>query len=299
MKVTLDMLKVQDIVSTDIDDQSLMFDGWEQKYTQLETGSFEAKISSLSVSDCTNITRKYTNRRMHKRFVTPDNLIRLAAVLPGSDMSLFQGQEIIAGDIFVLKPGIELELICHGKFDAAIIELNSNLSFSDTKDIDNNYLEVPDVLPKRTTGGFADQIYTAFLQRKMDVESFSSMCAPVVRALYYKDSIHNKQGIKDIVTQAIRLVEHCLEDFDELLKISEIAIHLGVSERALEYAFARKYGVSPIRYFKFMRLHGARRDIRVGKLNVTDVAMKWGFSHLGRFSGIYRDTFGELPSQTK
>ena len=48
-----------------------------------------------------------------------------------------------------------------------------------------------------------------------------------------------------------------------------------------------------------MRLHGARREIRVGKSSVTDVAMKWGFSHLGRFSGYYRDTFGELPSQTK
>lgn len=298
------MLKVQDnvaedIVSTDIDDQSIMLDGWEQKYTQLETGSFEARKSSLNVPDCTNIFRKYTNRRMHKYFVTPDNLIRLAAVLPGSDVSQFQGREIIAGDLFVLRPGIELELICHGKFDVAVIELNSNLSFSYTEDIDNNHLEVPDVLPKRITNGFSDQIHTALLQRKMDAVSFSSMCAPAVRALYYKDSVHNKQGIKDIVTQAIRLVEHCLEDLDELLKISEIAIHLGVSERALEYAFARKYGVSPIRYFKFMRLHGARRDIRVGKLNVTDVAMKWGFSHLGRFSGYYRDTFGELPSHTK
>ena len=54
MKVTQDMLKQQgnvavDIMSTDIDEQSLLLDGWEQKYTQLETGPFEAKISSLAV----------------------------------------------------------------------------------------------------------------------------------------------------------------------------------------------------------------------------------------------------------
>lgn len=304
MKVTLNMVKAQgnlavDFMSTDIDDQSLMLDGWEQRYTQLETGSFEAKVSSLNVSDGNNIFRKHTNRRMNKCFVSPGNLIRLAAVLPGSTASQFQGREIRAGDLLVLRPGIELELVCHGEFDVAVIELNSKLSFPCLEDIDDSHLENIDVLPKQTTSGFADKVYSALLHKKMNVEFFSSLCAPAVRALYYKDPVHNKHGIKDIVTQAIRLVEHCLEDLDELPKISEISTHLGVSERALEYAFARKYGVSPIRYFKFMRLHGARRDIRVGKLSVTDVAMKWGFSHLGRFSGYYRDTFGELPSHTK
>jgi AraC family ethanolamine operon transcriptional activator len=298
------MLKVQNnivggITSTDIDDQSLMLIGWEQRYTQLETGSFEARTSSLGISDCTNIFRKYTNRRMHKYFVAPGNLIRLAAVLPGSDMSLFQGQEIVEGDLFILKPNIELELICHGKFDIAVIELDSNLSFSYTENIDNNYLEVPDVLPKQITSGFSDRIYAALRQKKMDAESFSFMCAPVIRAIYYKDPVQNKYGGKDIVTQAICFIEHCLEDSVELPQISEISCRLGISDRALEYAFAHKYGISPIQYFKFMRLHGARRDIRVGKLNVTDVAMKWGFNHLGRFSGYYKNTFGELPSHTK
>jgi AraC family ethanolamine operon transcriptional activator len=289
----------EDLISTDIDDQSIMLNGWEQRYTQLETGSFKAIKSSLNVPDCTNIFRKYTNRRMHKYFVTPDNLIRLAAVLPGSDVSQFQGREIIAGDLFVLRPGIELELICHGKFDVAVIELNSNLSFSYIEDMDNNQLEVPDVLPKQMVSGFSDQIYAAFLQKQMNIDLFSSICAPAVRALCYKKPIYKQDCVADIVTKAIRLVEHCLVDLDEMPKIPEIAAHLGISERGLEYAFSRKYGVSPIRYFKFMRLHGARREIRVGKSSVTDVAMKWGFSHLGRFSGYYRDTFGELPSQTK
>jgi AraC-like DNA-binding protein len=31
---------------------------------------------------------------------------------------------------------------------------------------------------------------------------------------------------------------------------------------------------------------------------VTAIAMRWGFTHLARFSGIYRARFGELPSQT-
>jgi len=31
---------------------------------------------------------------------------------------------------------------------------------------------------------------------------------------------------------------------------------------------------------------------------VTAIALKWGFSHIGRFSIAYRERFGESPSQT-
>jgi hypothetical protein len=35
-----------------------------------------------------------------------------------------------------------------------------------------------------------------------------------------------------------------------------------------------------------------------GKLNVTTIALRYGFSHLGRFSAYYWATFGEMPSET-
>lgn len=296
------MLNVQEnlalnLISTDIDDQSLMLNGWDQKYTQLETGSFEAKALSLNVSDSTSILRKYTNRRMQKSFACPGNSIRLAAVFPGSDVSLFQGRQIVAGDLLVLRPNIELELVCRGKFDVAIVELESDINLSHIED--NTHSELRDVLPKQVASDFVDLIYAAFSQNKMNSGLFSSMCAPVIRELCYEGSADNKKYVEDVVTKAVRFFEHCLYDIDELPRIPDIAVHFGVSERSLEYAFSRKYGVSPIQYFKYIRLHGARRDIRVGKSSITNVAMKWGFSHLGRFSGAYRETFGELPSHTK
>jgi transcriptional regulator GlxA family with amidase domain len=33
--------------------------------------------------------------------------------------------------------------------------------------------------------------------------------------------------------------------------------------------------------------------------SITQIAMKWGFRHLGRFAVGYRDRFGEMPSQTR
>lgn len=34
------------------------------------------------------------------------------------------------------------------------------------------------------------------------------------------------------------------------------------------------------------------------RASVTDVAVRWGFFHLGRFAQQYRERFGVLPSET-
>jgi AraC-like DNA-binding protein len=33
-------------------------------------------------------------------------------------------------------------------------------------------------------------------------------------------------------------------------------------------------------------------------MTITEVAKRYGFSELGRFSGVYREVFGETPSAT-
>lgn len=35
-----------------------------------------------------------------------------------------------------------------------------------------------------------------------------------------------------------------------------------------------------------------------GLASVTDIALKWGFAHLGRFAIEYKRAFGESPSAT-
>jgi AraC-like DNA-binding protein len=45
----------------------------------------------------------------------------------------------------------------------------------------------------------------------------------------------------------------------------------------------------------------ARRDLLAADPqadSVTDIAARWGFFHLGRFSQAYRCAYSELPSQT-
>ena len=54
-------------------------------------------------------------------------------------------------------------------------------------------------------------------------------------------------------------------------------------------------------WLKHQRLTQVHDELRLAdpsQVNVTEVATRWGFFHLGRFASDYRARFGLLPSQT-
>ncbi|HSQ70397.1 MAG TPA: helix-turn-helix domain-containing protein [Steroidobacteraceae bacterium] len=74
----------------------------------------------------------------------------------------------------------------------------------------------------------------------------------------------------------------------------------GVSSRCLQKACLARWGQTPIELVTTRRLHRARDELlaRPAAASVTEVAISCGFTHLGRFAGLYRRTFGESPSDT-
>ena len=90
-------------------------------------------------------------------------------------------------------------------------------------------------------------------------------------------------------------------DEDVLPTIVDICLALGVSERTLQYAFRDYVGMSPLAYLRVCRLNRVRADLASSdpaSTTVTQVAMRFGFLHLGRFAGDYRRLFGVAPSET-
>jgi AraC-like DNA-binding protein len=86
---------------------------------------------------------------------------------------------------------------------------------------------------------------------------------------------------------------------DTPITIGALAEAAGVSARTLFEGFRRFRGTTPMAQVKAVRLERAYQELQMSPdQNVTDVAVKWGFVHLGRFARIYRRRFGELPSET-
>lgn len=89
---------------------------------------------------------------------------------------------------------------------------------------------------------------------------------------------------------------------DRPLTLGEVAAAAGVTGRALQYAFRRYYGTTPIGYLRRIRLERADAELRAadpdGGVQVGAVARKWGWASPSQFSLAYQERFGVRPSQT-
>lgn len=105
-----------------------------------------------------------------------------------------------------------------------------------------------------------------------------------------------------IGSRAVRLVVAAVQaEPEKAWRLDDLAQVAGASARSLQEAFQRHLQITPLEYVRRTRLDRTRRDLLdadPSATSVTDVAARWGFFHLGRFSQVYRSTFHELPSQT-
>ncbi|MGP0224029.1 MULTISPECIES: AraC family transcriptional regulator [unclassified Paenarthrobacter] len=102
-----------------------------------------------------------------------------------------------------------------------------------------------------------------------------------------------------------RIVRQCRELLErhafEELTVPDIAECLGVSVRTLQTALRAETGATPSELLRSIRLDRAREmllDANPREQSVTAVAELCGFTHQGRFSALYLQTFGELPSES-
>lgn len=97
------------------------------------------------------------------------------------------------------------------------------------------------------------------------------------------------------------VVEYVHEHAHLPITSTDLATLANLSLRALQAAFGRLLGMSPNAYIRSVRLDRIRTELLRGDpsaVTVSDVALRWGFAHAGRFSGAYAKQFGEYPSET-
>lgn len=104
-----------------------------------------------------------------------------------------------------------------------------------------------------------------------------------------------------IVRRGAQVIRRLVED-RRGYSSQELCRILGVSERNLQLHFKQSLGISPKAWFRRQSLNLVRSELlRTGPQGrtVTEVAVDFGFNHLGRFAGDYRKLFGESPSRTR
>jgi len=98
----------------------------------------------------------------------------------------------------------------------------------------------------------------------------------------------------------VKAYQYMLANARENITIEDLTRLTGVSGRALYEGFRRFKAASPKACLRAIRMQAIRKELLDGEDSddVTVIAQRWGFFHLGRFASNYQKIFGEKPSQT-
>ena len=97
-----------------------------------------------------------------------------------------------------------------------------------------------------------------------------------------------------------RAVDFMVANVSMPMTIADVARESGCSLRSLHLGFQQYKGASPLQYLRQIRLEGVRGAL-IGDVDqgaISEIAQQWGFTHMGRFAALYKEAFGQTPSET-
>jgi AraC-like DNA-binding protein len=107
----------------------------------------------------------------------------------------------------------------------------------------------------------------------------------------------------------VEATPHCVRRAQEFIAaylaedigLGDIVANAGVSRRTLYRSFEKARGTTPLGFLRDQRLERVHAELLRADpavVGVTDIALRWGFTHLSDFAARYRARFGCLPSDT-
>ncbi len=114
------------------------------------------------------------------------------------------------------------------------------------------------------------------------------------KPIYY---IKDKKRKNIALKKAIEIIN---DDQDTFYSVQDLCGLVDVSEKTLFTAFKEKYKVSPSEYLKALRLNKVKNELFFNKednVNISTIAGKYHFWHMGQFAKDFKKHFGVLPSQ--
>jgi AraC-like DNA-binding protein len=285
--------------------------GWSASYRQLQAGKLLAWSYSGACCGIT-LTDEFVSRQIEVVGATPNAHITVAASITSARVWI-NGRNIDQSGVLCLPPGVEM----HGvpSENARVLTVHVPITLLQMAGLDtcdpwtrliggeSVYVE-PD---GAAVTNFRQLVHAAIHEplpasertvraSELLMRVSSVVCAPFEGQSYSRrDSVYEKHRV---VKRAREFIEaHLFEP----IQIGDVCHCAATSVSKLERTFQCELQMSPSQYILTRRLVAANKALKQNSsdnTHVTQVAMEYGFNHLGRFAGAYNKHFGELPSKT-
>ncbi len=141
------------------------------------------------------------------------------------------------------------------------------------------------------------------LVRLLDTPTDAHVLAPlVIREIVYRllkgaqaARLHQIAALGGATHRIAEAVERLRNDFDQPLRIEELAHDLGMSVSGFHHHFRALTAMSPLQFQKQLRLQEARRLMLGEGLDASSAGYRVGYGNASHFTREYKRLFGEPP----
>jgi AraC family transcriptional regulator, ethanolamine operon transcriptional activator len=286
--------------------------GWDVRYVQLgEGGSSRCRHVAIHTARL-QLSFETWSLGMLKTGRGPRGSVAFLVPLARSGSCRFQGRPCVAGDVFALFDGDDLDFRSAGPAQLVSVSIERTTLERHTRTLLGRHLGELRLEGRlrglRTNSAILRGLCHETVGRAAahpwllrDAAHANRLETKLVKALFSGfETPRDDEAPRRSRTLARNAEAWLRQNLADAPPIASLCEALDTSERRLHEAFREHLGTTPKAYLKTLRLNAARRDLlgSMAKTRVTDVALDWGFSHFGWFSQDYRRLFGETPSRT-
>jgi AraC family ethanolamine operon transcriptional activator len=287
--------------------------GVRRDILQIERGRIHGELLHASVGDLP-IDAVTFSLGVRSRGSSSRDRTALSLLLDSSKPVTLSRHASRPGDVMVLPRGAELENRYYGGASLLVISpsdadieacFGADAEIIHTAAAGGRHFEADAEMVSRTVPrlrALVDRLGGADL----DTDGADFWKRAVIEAMTANVMNGAASGPDGPLPSALRLVRRVEDYLDaepaRAIHISKICGELKVSRRSLHRAFHEALGIGPIAFLRHRRLCAVHTALRSGTAageSIADLAMRYGFLHVGRFAGYYRHLFGEYPHQTR
>ena len=140
------------------------------------------------------------------------------------------------------------------------------------------------------------------LENPLVVANFEDLLLGIILSLpnNYSEELRNPGRLSTAPSVVTRAEAFIQSRANTPITMSDVFAHVGCSRNTLFNNFRRFRGYTPWEFLTTIRLKLAHQQLinATEADSVTSIAHSFGFSHMSRFSQMYRKRYGEKPSET-
>ncbi len=282
---------------------------WGVEREQTEKGLF---TTSMNVVHTPNIQLGYSlySHGVMRRGGLPSGAILLGFVV-GVESTAFENSPLYSNELIFIDDGEAMDILSHTKSEIYVVVIEKELFRNAFYDYFGKSLE--QIVKNRRFLIQADKVayftqglsrWIKYLQSKSFQLSIFKDYGQIERDIFshiFECVLFENRPKTRMKFQVKKVRELLHESIHKKISIGELVHELDISERQLHDTFKLNYGFSPKRYLQNLRLNAVRKELILSdpnSINISEVAFKYGFTHMSHFSSEYKKMFSEIPSKT-